>query len=198
MAKGFWTQARIAELKALWSAGKTAAAIGRALGGISRCAVLGKIFRLRLAPPARGRSTPQPADKAPARRRAGKPQPAPAKARRKTLLDLSNECCRWPYGELGGRHFFFCGAPGADVVRGMPYCAQHMRRAYIVPPSLVKPSLVKPLHQRLAAKLASSHDFTPRSFPRKRESSATDPAWSIFSGFPPARERTGTNKRKFG
>lgn len=48
MAKRFWTQARMAELKHLWSAGKTAGAIGIALGGITRSAVLGKVFRLRL------------------------------------------------------------------------------------------------------------------------------------------------------
>jgi GcrA cell cycle regulator len=176
----------------LWSAGKTAAAISQALGGITRCAVLGKIFRLRLAPAARARSGP---GDAPARRRPGKPPPPPVstKLRRKTLLDLNNECCRWPYGELGSRQFFFCGAPGADVGHGIPYCAEHMRRAYLVPPSVMKPP-----QQRLAAKLAPSHDFTSRSFPRKRESSATDPAWSIFSGFPPSRERAGTNKKKFG
>jgi GcrA cell cycle regulator len=50
MAEGFWTQARIAQLKRLWSAGKSAAIIGFELGGISRAAVLGKIFRLRLGP----------------------------------------------------------------------------------------------------------------------------------------------------
>ena len=56
MARRFWTQARIAELRELWRAGKTAAAIGQALGGITRCAVLGKVFRLRLVPATRGRS----------------------------------------------------------------------------------------------------------------------------------------------
>ncbi len=32
MARSFWTQERIAELKRLWSAGKTAGEIGAALG----------------------------------------------------------------------------------------------------------------------------------------------------------------------
>lgn len=168
MPKRFWTQARIAELRELWSAGKTAAAIGQALGGITRCAVLGKIFRLRLAPAGRRRSAPQPADKVPARRRAGKPPPVPNKTRRKALFDLSNECCRWPYGELGSRHFFFCGAVGADVARGIPYCARHMQRAYIVPPSLVKP-----LHQLIARppeKLSVAGDAALRPVPPERQS----------------------------
>jgi GcrA cell cycle regulator len=121
MPRRFWTQARIAELKRLWSAGKTAAAIGAVLGGITRSAVLGKVFRLRLVAADRKRSAPAPAD-TPARRCAGKPPPqaAPAKSRRKTLLELTNECCRWPYGELGDRRFFFCGAAGPTLRAAFP------------------------------------------------------------------------------
>ena len=170
MARRFWTHGRIAELRQLWSDGKTAAAIGKALGGITRSAVLGKVFRLRLAPAAQGRVGPWLGEALPARRRAGKPPPQPAKPRRKTLFDLTNECCRWPYGELGSRRFFFCGAPGADVARGIAYCPHHMARAYIVPPSLVKPKLMKPLRDRLTVKFPPDHDFTSRSFPRKRDS----------------------------
>ena len=46
--KGIWTTERIDLLKRLWSEGKTATAIAASLDGISRAAVLGKIFRLRL------------------------------------------------------------------------------------------------------------------------------------------------------
>jgi GcrA cell cycle regulator len=172
MPRRFWTQARIAELKRLWSAGKTAAAIGAVLGGITRSAVLGKVFRLRLVAADRKRSAPAPAD-TPARRRAGKPPPpqaAPVKSRRKTLFELTNECCRWPYGELGGKRFFLCGDAGADVARGIPYCPRHIERAYIVPPSLLKP---KPLHKVIArtpAKSSIAGDAVFRSFPRQRES----------------------------
>lgn len=139
VARRLWTAARIAALRDLWSAGQTAAAIGTVLGGITRSAVLGKVFRLRLAPAARGGAAPQTSEDAPARRRAGKPPPQPSetKPRRKTLLDLTNECCRWPYGELGSRRFHFCGAAGADLARGIPYCARHMARAYVIPPSPV-------------------------------------------------------------
>jgi GcrA cell cycle regulator len=51
MKDGFWTTERIALLKRLWAQGNTANAIAAELGGLSRSAVLGKIFRLRLAPP---------------------------------------------------------------------------------------------------------------------------------------------------
>jgi hypothetical protein len=154
----------------------------RRLGGITRSTVLGKVFRLRLKAQDRKRAPPAAGD-APARRRAGKLQPlkpAAAKSRRKTLLDLTNECCRWPYGELGGKQFFFCGEIGADVARGVPYCPRHMAHAYIVPPSLVKP-----LHKILACaplKLSSASDPNFHSFPRQRESG----------------EIAVTNKRKFG
>jgi GcrA cell cycle regulator len=218
MPRQFWTQARIAELKRLWRAGVTAAAIGTALGGITRAAVLGKIFRLRLAMAAPGASAIR--DDTPARRRAGKPLPQPEpKARRKTLLDLTNECCRWPYGELGEGRFFFCGDVGADVARGIPYCPRHMRRAYIVPPSLVKP--LHNLIARSGKRLSVRDDSASRSFPRKRESSGPNSVISRSSGFPlsaftlrvsadskPAAarkasvggsgERAVINKRKFG
>lgn len=172
MPRRFWTLARIAELKQLWGAGKTAGAIGAALGGISRSAVLGKVFRLRLVANNRRRSAAAP-DDSPARRRAGKappPRVLPAKSRRKTLLELTNECCRWPYGELGARRFFFCGEMGADVARGIPYCPRHMARAYIVPPSLVKPNPLHKLIARTAAKPSGDGDAAFRSFPRQRES----------------------------
>jgi GcrA cell cycle regulator len=45
-----WTLERIDLLKKLWGEGATATAIAARLGGISRAAVLGKIFRLRLGP----------------------------------------------------------------------------------------------------------------------------------------------------
>ena len=43
-----WRDDEIALLKRLWAQDETAASIAEKLGGISRSAVLGKIFRLRL------------------------------------------------------------------------------------------------------------------------------------------------------
>src|SRR5580698_1288727 len=42
-----WTDERIAILKQMWAEGATAVAIADRLGGLSRSAVLGKIFRSR-------------------------------------------------------------------------------------------------------------------------------------------------------
>lgn len=144
MRSNSWTVERIALLRRLWAEGETAVAIGVRLGGVSRSAVLGKVFRLRLRTEANARAAPGKQDAAdnsrskkaaaPARRRRGKrepmlPCPPPTNSRRRTLLELTNNTCRWPYSRGTGK-FFFCGAPEADLARGIPYCARHMRRAY--------------------------------------------------------------------
>ena len=148
MRTDFWTKERITTLERLWAQGKSAGTIAEALGGISRSAVLGKIFRLRLgdAPAVRTQQNAKASKpslkqrtkgRGPARRRGVElaTTAPPARApRRKSLFELTNQCCRWPHGEPGSKSFFFCGAPGADVESGVPYCAPHMKRAYIVPP----------------------------------------------------------------
>ncbi len=139
-----WTAERVDLLKQLWANGKTAAAIGVHLGGLSRSAVLGKIFRLRLSTEGAIPTSPalMPAPKAGgevtalARRRRRtkykkRPRPVPVVERQqKTVFELTNKTCRWPHGQPRGGCFFFCGAPEADLERGIPYCAAHMRRAY--------------------------------------------------------------------
>jgi len=141
-----WTVERIALLRQLWAEGETAAAIAARLGGMSRSAVLGKVYRLRLhadsaagtprekqksAAPKRGERARPPAR----RRRGGKrdkrsPSAPAAGTQRTTLLELTNNTCRWPHGRPGTSKFFFCGAADADLEHGIPYCARHMRRAY--------------------------------------------------------------------
>jgi GcrA cell cycle regulator len=142
---GDWRDEDIALLKRLWAKGETAARIAEKLGGLSRSAVLGKIFRLRLGPGAKQNPGKAPAKAAaktsqrqqPARRRGVAPPPPAAKARySKTLFDLTNRCCRWPFKRPGTDKYFFCGAEEADLENGIPYCARHMKRAYLVPPPL--------------------------------------------------------------
>jgi GcrA cell cycle regulator len=60
-------------------------------------------------------------------------KPPEAVSSHKTLFELTNNTCRWPHGRPGSGTFFFCGAAGADLERGIPYCERHMRRAYTVP-----------------------------------------------------------------
>jgi GcrA cell cycle regulator len=139
-----WTDDGIILLRKLWAEGATANAIGQRLGGFSRSAVLGKVFRLRLNcesdsafPIERAPSEPD----GPSRRRTRQPRRTtatpPAKVPgRFTLFDLSNESCRWPYGRRG--KYLFCGVAEADVLCGIPYCARHMRRAYTAAVSFQK------------------------------------------------------------
>lgn len=47
---------------------------------------------------------------------------------RRTLLELTPFCCRWPVGEPNSKDFFFCGAP-ADLTIKRPYCINHTLRA---------------------------------------------------------------------
>jgi len=69
-----WSDQRLALLQALWAAGATAQSIADRLGGVSRSAVLGKIFRLRRgaanAPPAATSDDPAPHDSPDERARA--------------------------------------------------------------------------------------------------------------------------------
>jgi GcrA cell cycle regulator len=146
MQRGSWTAERVDLLRRLWAGGQTAAAIGDRLGGLSRSAVLGKVFRLRLDIAGSGntaRKQQKPAATAPGagvlqiarRRRSPKrsQQPPPLSntiRRHKTLLELTNNTCRWPHGRPGTEKFHFCGVPEANLERGIPYCALHMRRAY--------------------------------------------------------------------
>jgi len=45
---------------------------------------------------------------------------------------LTNECYRWPYARSRPENYFFCGAAGADLTRGIAYCPQHILcRAFI-------------------------------------------------------------------
>jgi len=48
---------------------------------------------------------------------------------RKSLVELTNYTCRFPYGEPGNANFFFCGKPEADLLRHRPYCRFHSVRA---------------------------------------------------------------------
>jgi GcrA cell cycle regulator len=146
MRGDLWTAERVELLRALWAKGETAVAIAARLGGPSRSAVLGKIYRLRLhtdqaplnAPAKKPAPNKHTGIQAPARRRRRtkykkrtpiSPVPAPVR-QYKSLLELTNTTCRWPHGRPGTDRFFFCGVPEADLERGIPYCPLHMQRAY--------------------------------------------------------------------
>ena len=108
--RGIWTRERIALLKRLWTDGKTATAIAAQLR-MSKSAVLGKVFRLRLRKAGNAAANATAArsnakilsrlhkrrspNKVRAKPAAAAAAAAPAIASRKTLFELTNDCCRW-------------------------------------------------------------------------------------------------------
>ncbi len=139
-----WTDDRVDLLTRLWTAGRSAAEIARTLAcGVSRNAVIGKVYRLGLSGRGikAGRRPARPLP--PARRRRVKSRPpmrgprvrplqvSPSAALepgdgQATVLTVGRHACRWPYGDPLADDFALCGRP---AVRGA-YCAAHAERAY--------------------------------------------------------------------
>ena len=142
-----WTAERVELLKIHFAAGLTCREIADDIG-VSRNAVIGKLSRLNLTRekagdarrPARkdAAKRPRPRSRAtasipaaarkytPSRRAAADDEPI-HNAHRCSLLDLSEERCRWPISTPGAADFCFCGNP---PIKGLPYCAGHTRLAY--------------------------------------------------------------------
>jgi GcrA cell cycle regulator len=130
-----WTDERVEQLKGLWNEGLSASQIARALGGITRNAVIGKVHRLGLA----GRAAPARAERPRAQRRssihAAPPLPEvieedPIKlddGNFATVLTITDRMCHWPIGDPSETEFHFCGRKPRN---GSPYCEAHARKAY--------------------------------------------------------------------
>jgi GcrA cell cycle regulator len=138
-----WTEARLARLVELWNARLSAAQIAGQLGaGLTRSAVVGKLFRLGLSRSSAERSEAR-ADGARLsrrRQRAGDGLPPRPRPRVESwpkgppcgvepllvdIMALRPSSCRWPYPTEGGTRF--CGHGRQE---GGPYCPDHHRRAY--------------------------------------------------------------------
>ncbi len=147
-----WTDERVELLKKLWSDGLSASQIAGELGGITRNAVIGKVHRLGLSGRAkssssgvaRPRKVRAPGHMLRVSRVRGNTALAHAYehdleqepelidniipiGQRRTILELTEETCRWPIGDPGSADFFFCGG---NTVNSLPYCAHHSRVAY--------------------------------------------------------------------
>ena len=151
-----WTDERVELLKKLWADGLSASQIAAELGGVTRNAVIGKVHRLGLAGRAKSASSAAPRPRKPRTAhmlRVTRPsirgntalmhaydldiEAEPAFVdnvipigQRRTLLELTEETCRWPIGDPGSADFFFCGGPS---LTSLPYCAYHSRVAYQPP-----------------------------------------------------------------
>ena len=142
----FWSDVRVDYLKTMWSAGRSGGEIASSLG-VTRCSVLGKIFRLRLPVRAiennkryKKRTPEQIAAKRAKDKRGNEKRRAKQVAVKpkltitnlealrcveveplgKTLLELGPNECRYPYGD--GAPYSFCGRPQFN---GSSYCGGH-------------------------------------------------------------------------
>jgi GcrA cell cycle regulator len=149
-----WTDERVELLKKLWSDGLSASQIAGELGGITRNAVIGKVHRLGLSGRAKSPSNATPRPRKPrsashmmrvprasirgntalshAYELDTEPEPELIEniipiGQRRTILELTEETCRWPIGDPGSTEFFFCGG---HTLSALPYCAYHSRVAY--------------------------------------------------------------------
>ncbi len=120
-----WTDDKINKLQKLWGKGLTASQIAEKLGdGITRNAVIGKAHRLKLP------SRPSPVKAEPVKKA---PPPPPEKkeevveTKKTSLLDLTEQTCKWPIGHPGDANFYFCGKPSRP---GVPYCPDHCLMAF--------------------------------------------------------------------
>jgi GcrA cell cycle regulator len=61
--------------------------------------------------------------------------------KRKTLINLGKNDCRWPIGEPRHPDFHFCGAP---QLPGRPYCELHWHMAFQPPRPRHQPAAPNP------------------------------------------------------
>ena len=141
-----WTAERIELLKSCFAAGLSCREIANDIG-VSRNAVIGKLSRLNLTREKTG-DAPRRARKDAAKGKRprsvprlqyqmlkalyGEAQPAADDepihdGHCCSLLELSEQRCRWPISNPGADDFCFCGN---TPVEGLPYCAGHTRLAY--------------------------------------------------------------------
>ena len=106
-----WSDEATSQLRALVAQGLTSRDIAKALGGITRNAVIGKMNRLGLSP-----VTPLPA---PAKEE-------PLEGNQTYLMGLKNFMCRFPVSGSGDRTLF-CGDP---TEKGS-WCPDHRKRVFV-------------------------------------------------------------------
>lgn len=141
LGQGGWTDQRIELATSLWLSGVSAGCIADELQGVTRAAVLGKLFRLGVARSVPAglmlsgrRVRPRRVTKGPSKPKAltmvivklpDLTEPSPELA--VTFAHLDSLHCRWIAGEPKGIDTIYCGAmkAGSDS-----YCAFHCRRVF--------------------------------------------------------------------
>ena len=137
MTQANWSEDRVEQLKTLWTEGLSASQIARALGGVTRNAVIGKVHRLGLAGRAGPPRAERPRNAVPRKAAVHISVPAPQIVEEDpiqledgnfaTVLTINDRMCRWPIGDPAENEFHFCGHKPKF---GSPYCEAHARKAY--------------------------------------------------------------------
>jgi len=132
-----WTDERVEQLKTLWGEGLSASQIARALGSVTRNAVIGKVHRLGLAGRAGPARVERPRTSIARKSVVHVAAPAPPiveedpitleDGKFATVLTINDRMCRWPIGDPSENEFHFCGRRPKF---GSPYCEAHARKAY--------------------------------------------------------------------
>ena len=133
MGRTTWTTEQDCRLRELEEQGLSGYLIGIRLGK-TRNAVIGRSYRLRgYRRRAKAPTMKKIPIKTPRRTsaqivcvEAARPVPVDDGRRLISLLDLTEDTCRWPFGDRGS--YLFCGAPRAGP--SPPYCAEHARLHY--------------------------------------------------------------------
>ena len=136
MTASAWTDDRVDRLRILWREGRTADQIAHDLAnGISRSAVLGKVYRMGLSAGRHAAPAKPPPQAHAGPRREVRPvlaiaiqvdQAPDPETGLASLMSVRRQECRWPLGDPFSPAFSLCGRP---AVRGA-YCGPHARIAY--------------------------------------------------------------------
>jgi len=135
-----WTPERIDKLKELWGKGSTASQIANIIGDVTRNAVIGKAYRLKLTSKFTSKNNQIKNNS----KASVTHYPNERKTRRskfksllidkdfepenpKSLEQLENGICRWPVGHPDESNFYFCGR---NSVHGFSYCKLHVLYAF--------------------------------------------------------------------
>ncbi len=130
-----WDFQKEEKLKKLWGKGNTASQIAQIIGGVSRNAVIGKIWRLGLSV----KSGTQKIKKSKEERKnlTNSEKKISIKSKFKSILldknfepenpksleELTEKTCKWPTGHPNEESFYFCGR---SPVKGYSYCRLHV------------------------------------------------------------------------
>ena len=68
----------------------------------------------------------------------------PLEMQPKGIFELENNHCRWICGDPRDPAFFYCGADGADLIEGRPYCSWHSSIAYAPARSPLRAAMAGP------------------------------------------------------